>query len=84
MYQRWQDPEFRERQAEAARRARLNPNNVERYYLPTIRGYRGDIKLYAKSTWEANFARILLYCGREFYTGETFRLKVTDEYRELF
>ena len=80
----WKDPRFRARQAEGVRRARLDPENIGKYYLPTIHGYRSDIGLDAQSTWEANFARVLVYCGREFYSGEVFRLRVPEEHRELF
>ena len=90
-----QNPEFRERGAEATRRTRLNPSNIDKYRLPTIQGYRNDIGFYAQSTWEANFARILIYCAkqfqnrekfspREFYTRENLRLQVTEEFKHLF
>ena len=80
----WKDPKFRERNAEGVRRARLNPENIGKYKLPTIYGYRSDIGFEAQSTWEANFGRILLYLGREFHTRKNFRLIVPAEFRELF
>ncbi len=79
----WEDPQFKKRQAEAVSKARLDPKNIARYYLPTIKGYRGDVGFDAQSSWEANFARILICCGRKFYTGETFILEVPTEYREI-
>lgn len=82
--QRWQDPAFREKFLEAARRARLDPANVGRYNLPTIKGERKDIGFYAQSTWEANFARVLLSCGREFDVRQNFMLEVPEEYADLF
>ena len=71
----------RERHAEAVRRqARLNP---QKYFLPTIKGYRKDIGFVALSTWEANLARIFLYCKREVRQQEL-ELAVTSEYSHLF
>ena len=80
----WQDQEFRERHAEAVRTARLKPENIDKYYLPTIHGYRRDIQLNTQSCWEANLARVLLYTGREFTHQQNFRLKLRDEFQELF
>ena len=77
------DPEFRKRNAEAVRRARLNPKNIGKYSVRAIYGDRNDIGP-AQSTWEANFARILTYCGKDFYIREKFRLRVPEEYRYLF
>lgn len=84
LVQRWQDPKFREKFLEAARRMRLDPANVGKYNLPTIKGERSDIGFYAQSTWEANFARALLYYGREFDVRQNFILEVPEEYKELF
>ena len=84
LLQRWHNPAYREKFLEAARRARLDPTNVGRYNLPTIKGERSDIGFYAQSTWEANFARVLLFCGREFDVRQNFRFEVPEEYRELF
>lgn len=80
----WQSKEFRQRQAEGARRERLSPEGVERHHLPTIAGYRSDIRFYAQSTWEANFARALEYCGRSYEQGKIFRLEVPEELKHLF
>lgn len=80
----WADLGFRERNAEGTRRARSDPKNAGKYYLPTFKGYRKDIAFHAQSSWEANFARVLMYCGREFLTGETFRLQVPQDSRHLF
>ncbi|GEM_PF-4132993 len=85
LYQRWREnPSFREKIAEASRRARLDPQNTDKYYLPSIQGFRRDINFYAQSMWEANIARILIYCDREFYTREIFRLNVPQRYTTLF
>lgn len=78
------NPDYEKRRIEATRRARLDPNNIGKYALPTISGYRRDIDFIAQSTWEANFARVLMYCNRDFYTKEIFRLNVPDCYRHLF
>ena len=83
LHKRWEDPEFRKRQAEGVREVRLNPENIENYKLPTIHGNRNDIG-YAQSAWEANFARVLLYCDREFIRNEKFRLEVKPELKYLF
>ena len=82
--EKWRDPRFREKMVEAARGARLNPENMDKYYLPTIRGYRKDIDFYAQSAWEANLARVFMYCRREFSIGEVFRLKVPEKYKGMF
>lgn len=79
----WQDPEFRKRNAAEVIRARFDPLMADRYPLPTIHGFRGDIGFYAQSTWEANFARILLHLGIQFYTREAFHLKVPEEYQNV-
>ena len=84
LYDRWQDQEFRKRNAKAVRTARLNPENVDKYYLPTINGYRRDIQLNTQSCWEANLTRVLLYTGREFAHQQKFRLRLRDKFRELF
>lgn len=75
-----QDPAYKE----ITRRRRLNPNNIANYTLPTIQGERRDIGFYAQSAWEANIARVLMYCGRAFYSREAFRLSVPPEYQDTF
>ena len=82
--QMWRDPEFRERMLEALRRTRVELERSGLYYLPTIHGFRSDIGFDAKSSWEANFARVLLLLGREFYPRKTFELTVTSPYMDLF
>src|SRR3989344_3447870 len=62
--EQWTDEAYRERDAEAKRKARFEGNNLTKYHLPTISGIRRDIG-YAQSTWEANLARIFLYCKRD-------------------
>lgn len=79
----WQDPEFRKRIAAEGVRARFDPSMADRYHLPTIHGFRGDIGFYAQSMWEANFARILLHLGVQFYTREAFHLKVPEKYQNV-
>lgn len=75
-----QNPDFKS----AGKRARLNPKVIGRYHISSINGYRSDIGFNAQSTWEANFARILIYCGRKFSVREKFALKVPEEYMHLF
>lgn len=48
----WEDPDFRERNAEAVRKARISP-------AQKIQGYRSDIERTAKTDWEANLGRII-------------------------
>ena len=79
-----EDPEFRERHAEAVRIARHNPKNIGKYALPTIHGYRADIDLEASSMWEANLARVIMFAGREFTHQTPIRLRVEEKYRKLF
>ncbi len=79
----WQDPEFRARQAEGTREARLNSKNAGKFYLPTIQGTRKDIG-YAKSTWEANLARVFSYIGREYLMHEKMKLTIANEQKYLF
>ena len=69
----WQDPEFRQRNAEGVRQVRLNPANLVRYHLPTISGERWDVG-FTQSAWEANLARILHLIGRENLIHEVLRL----------
>lgn len=71
--ERWQDQEFRQRNAEAVRQARLNPDNLSRYHLPTIYGERWDID-FAQSSWEANLARVLRLVGRGYLPHQRLRL----------
>lgn len=80
----WTDLEFRRSIAEASRISRIDPDKISRYIAGGIQGERRDIGFYAQSTWEANFARVLTFLGREFYTREPLRLKVTEEYKPLF
>ena len=84
LYERWQDPKFRKRNAEAVRNARFNPENLSLYKLPTIQGYRKDIGFEAQSSWEANLARIFQYLETEYYPHEKFDLNVSDKYGGLF
>lgn len=82
--EKWQNPNFRQRNAEGVRRARLDPDRMSKRSLFTIHGARSDIGFYAESAWEANVARVFMLLGREFYTREVLNLQVTDEYRPLF
>lgn len=66
--QRWQDPEYREKM-----KTLLKP--------PTIYGARADLDFVALSTWEANFARVLKYVGRDFLAHEQLTLTVPEEFR---
>ena len=44
-------------------------------------GFRPDLQHYVRSGWEANFARYLLYLGKEYeYEPDTFRLETPDRY----
>lgn len=70
---KWDDPDFRQKNREALNRARLTAEKQGRYYLPTIQGERRDIG-YAKSAWEANVKRVLLFVGREVLTNEALKL----------
>ncbi len=79
-----QDLEWRGRRAEAVRQARHDPTRIGRYKVPTIQGVRRDIGYHAFSAWEANIARVLMYCERDFYTQEGFNLMVPQEYQDLF
>ena len=74
LYDRWQDPKFRKRNAEAVRQTEKTP----------VRGHRRDINLNADSMMEANLARIFLYCGRIFSHKIIVTLKVDKNHRELF
>lgn len=80
----WRDPERREQRAEILRKVRLDPQNIGRYHLITVAGFREDIGFYAQSTWEANLARVLICCGREFSSRVGFLLSVPEEYRNIF
>lgn len=75
---RWKEPEYRERMLKII----TDPNRASA--TPTIHGYRSDIDFYALSSWEANFARILMLVGRSYITRENLQLTVTDEYRDIF
>jgi AraC-like DNA-binding protein len=84
LHERWKDEDFRERHAEGVRKARHNPQNHGRYYIPTISGYREDLKLHANSSWEANLGRAILFTGREMSYQVPLKLKVNEEHRDLF
>ena len=77
------DPEFEARRVAASRRARADPANQGRYSLPTIHGERSDIG-YAKSSFEANIARVFALLNRAYTTNEVFSLEVPGKYKELF
>jgi hypothetical protein len=48
-------------------------------------GFREDIQMYVRSRWEANFARILIYCKRNFeYETQRFPLRFGLYYRPDF
>ena len=48
-------------------------------------GFRKDINFYCRSTWEANYARILMYEKKEFlYESKTFTLKENMTYTPDF
>jgi hypothetical protein len=50
-----------------------------------ISGYRRDIGYHVKSTWEANYARILMFEGIEYeYEPQTFELRVTPDFSKTF
>ncbi len=74
---RWKDEDFRKRQAEAVREARLTK-------IPKIQGYRGDIKIHASTTAEANLARIIRYCRREELTNKLYVLNIPAELNGIF
>ena len=51
----------------------------------SIDGYRGDINLFVRSTWEANVARVLIFKGIPFeYEPETFKLTVPTVMKSIF
>jgi len=85
IHTRKNDPNWLERQAEIVREALAQTSPSQRYAsLPSVHGLRRDLDFYALSTYEANFARILLMLGRDFYSRETFILRVTNQYKALF
>lgn len=49
----------------AARQARLDPEKIGRYKIPTIHGERRDVGE-SQSIWEANIARMFTYLGVKF------------------
>ena len=50
----------------------------EKYSFGKI-GYRNDLGLFVRSSWEANFVRILRYCGIEFiYEWKRFKIFDSD------
>jgi len=81
---RWKTDEgYRKKMIDGSRKARLDPSNEGKFYLPTIQGERGDIG-YAQSSWEANLIRILIHCGRDFSLRESIQLNVSNKYKHLF
>jgi len=87
---KWKDPKYKAFMME------INSKSRRRYWdraqfgdsrkeaLPTNHGFRKDIGYNAKSSWEANLARVLLYCGREFETDFPVSLTIPDELRDIF
>ena len=98
--ERWEDPEFRARNAEGVRRNWEDPEFRARN-AEGVRRARFDAKNiesyvlptiygertdigYAQSTWEANISRILLYCHRSFLRAKPLSLEVPEIYRTHF
>jgi hypothetical protein len=84
--ERWNDPEFRVKMSEKSRETwrRRGYEEFRNEHLPTHSGFRSDIGFNAKSAWEANVARALLYNGRIFETDVPLDLVVEGEYDEMF
>ena len=61
--------------------AASNRNN-QREYTKGIGGIRQDIGHYVRSTWEANFARILIYLGIQ-YKFEAIKFSLTIDERPV-
>ncbi len=94
----WQTEEYRSKMSEVGRRVLTNswgdPNFrnkmlhkllTQNYLsLHTVYGYRGDLGFPTWSTWEANLARILIYCGRLFESRKILELKVDEKYENIF
>ena len=66
------------------RAARNDQRNQGNYFVPTIKGYRGDLHLVTYSAWEANVARVILYFGREMVSQVPLRLNVPELYKDFF
>jgi hypothetical protein len=57
----------------------------ETHYTSANGGYRDDLKIYVRSGWEANFARILNYVGKRWsYEPRSFALSETLSYTPDF
>lgn len=82
----WSDPQHREKIVNSDRRRwrRRGYEDSRNEYLPTNSGFRRDIGFNAKSCWEANIARILLFCGREFTRNFPLEITIEQEYEDIF
>jgi len=79
-----QDTDQLDKAAKGIRILRSDPESSKLFVLPTIQGFRKDIGYYALSAWEANFARVIKFTGRQFYPKESFSLSVSEPYTKLF
>ena len=82
----WEDPAFREKIVNSDRRTwrRRGYEDSRSKSLPTYSGFRRDIGFIAKSCWESNIARILLYCGRDFVRNFPLEITIEQEYEQMF
>ncbi len=81
----WSDPEYREMMLNSGRRTwkRRGYEDFRSEFLPTYSGFRRDIGYNAKSCWEANIARILIFSGRKFTRNVPLELEIEEGYEGI-
>ena len=86
MRRRWQNSRYKEHMANMVREYWDNASfeDFRKEFLPSYSGFRRDVGFNAKSCWEANLARVLLYCERKFDIDVPLELEIPEELRYLF